>query len=88
MIKVGGLGWKSKMVVGWALDGHVVDGLVVKTKTGEQRHLTAVMVRDELFNRLVAIGSQMWENRSFSVRPSGSIPSSDRSSICHPSGGR
>ncbi|PFH55772.1 hypothetical protein XA68_17646 [Ophiocordyceps unilateralis] len=59
--KVGGLGWKSKMVVGWALDSQIVDGLVVRTKQGVEYHLTAVVVRDELFNRLIAIGSQMWE---------------------------
>ncbi|KJZ79705.1 hypothetical protein HIM_01174 [Hirsutella minnesotensis 3608] len=59
--KVGGLGWKTKIVVGWALDKQIVDGLVVKTKQGEEHHLTAVVVRDELFNRLIAMGNQMWE---------------------------
>ncbi|RDA95994.1 hypothetical protein CP533_5911 [Ophiocordyceps camponoti-saundersi (nom. inval.)] len=59
--KVGGLGWKSKMLVGWALDSQIVDGLVVRTKQGAEYHLTAIVVRDELFNRLIAIGSQMWE---------------------------
>jgi len=59
--KVGGLGWKSKIVVGWALEKEVVDGLVVRTKTGDEFHLTAITVRDELFNRLIAMGSQMWE---------------------------
>ncbi|RDA85874.1 hypothetical protein CP532_4898 [Ophiocordyceps camponoti-leonardi (nom. inval.)] len=59
--KVGGLGWKSKMLVGWALDSQIVDGLVVRTKQGVEYHLTAIVVRDELFNRLIAIGSQMWE---------------------------
>ncbi|GJN73483.1 hypothetical protein PLICBS_007561 [Purpureocillium lilacinum] len=59
--KVGGLGWKSKIVVGWALEKEVVDGLVVRTKAGDEFHLTAITVRDELFNRLIAMGSQMWE---------------------------
>lgn len=59
--KVGGLGWKSKIVVAWALDKQVVDGLVVQTKRGDEFHLTAIMVRDELFNRLIALGNKMWE---------------------------
>ncbi|KAL7813593.1 hypothetical protein V8C44DRAFT_327209 [Trichoderma aethiopicum] len=59
--KVGGLGWKSKIVVGWAMDREVVDGLVVTTKDGKEYHLTAISMRDELFNRLVAMGHQMWE---------------------------
>ncbi|KAL6898585.1 hypothetical protein GGI43DRAFT_384875 [Trichoderma evansii] len=59
--KVGGLGWKSKIVVGWATQREIVDGLVVRTKDGKEHHLTAVMIRDELFNRLIAMGHQMWE---------------------------
>ena len=47
--------------MGWALEKQVVDGLVVRTKLGDEYHLTAVMIRDELFNRLIAMGSQMWE---------------------------
>ncbi|KAM5352800.1 hypothetical protein ACJ41O_005522 [Fusarium nematophilum] len=58
--KMGGLGWKSKIVVGWAMGREVVDGLMVRTRDGEM-HLTAVVMRDELFNRLVSIGGQMWE---------------------------
>ncbi|KAM4066328.1 hypothetical protein HRG_000442 [Hirsutella rhossiliensis] len=61
--KVGGLGWKSKIMVGWALEKKVVDGLVVRTKQGREHHLTAVVVRNELFNRLIAMGRQMWEAR-------------------------
>lgn len=59
--KVGGLGWKSKIVVGWAMGREVVDGLVIKTKEGDELHLTAINMRDDLFNRLIAMGSQMWE---------------------------
>ncbi|KAL7793824.1 hypothetical protein V8C37DRAFT_377476 [Trichoderma ceciliae] len=59
--KVGGLGWKSKIVVGWALQRKVVDGLVVRTKDGKEYYLTAIMVRDDMFNRLIAMGRQMWE---------------------------
>ena len=59
--KVGGLGWKSKIVVGWAMGSEIVDGLLVKAANGEEMHLTAISMRDELFNRLISIGSQMWE---------------------------
>ncbi|KAK5989347.1 hypothetical protein PT974_10865 [Cladobotryum mycophilum] len=59
--KVGGLGWKSKLMVGWAMEREVVDGLVIKTKEGKEHHLTAIVIRDELFNRLIAMGHQMWE---------------------------
>lgn len=59
--KVGGLGWKSKIVVGWAMGKEILDGLVVKTKGGEELHITAVFLRDALFDRLVSMGSQMWE---------------------------
>jgi hypothetical protein len=59
--KVGGLGWKSKIVVGWAMEKEIMDGLMVTTKMGKTFHLTAISMRDELFNRLIAVGNQMWE---------------------------
>lgn len=58
--KVGGLGWKSKIAVGWAMGSEIVDGLVVRTKQGDEFHLTAITMRDDLFNRLIAVGNQMW----------------------------
>lgn len=58
---MGGLGWKSKIFVGWATDREIADGLIVTDTMGKEHHLTAIISRDELFNRLVAIGSQMWE---------------------------
>ena len=60
--KVGGLGWKSKLVVGWSMDRNVIDGLSIVTSKGEEWHLTAVQLRDELFNRLAAMGGQKWES--------------------------
>ncbi|KAF2153400.1 hypothetical protein K461DRAFT_293665 [Myriangium duriaei CBS 260.36] len=60
--KIGGLGWKAKLVVGWALDREVADGLEVISKTGESYTITAMVLRDELFNRLVAMGGQKWES--------------------------
>lgn len=62
MKKVGGLGWKSKLAVGWAMGAEVVDGLVVTDRDGRVLHMTAVERRDELFNRLLATGDQVWES--------------------------
>lgn len=59
--KVGGLGWKSKLLVGWALDKEVADGLEIVDRMGNTRHITAMMLRDELFNRLISMGGQKWE---------------------------
>ena len=59
--KVGGLGWKAKLVVGWALDREVADGIEIVDKQGGGWVLTAMVSRDELFNRLVAMGGQKWE---------------------------
>ncbi|KAJ7054900.1 hypothetical protein C8F01DRAFT_1322399 [Mycena amicta] len=63
--KVGGFGWKARLVVEWALDRdgdrEIADGLEIVTRTGEVVTLTAMVLRDELFNRLVAMGGQKWE---------------------------
>ncbi|TKA70063.1 hypothetical protein B0A55_06246 [Friedmanniomyces simplex] len=60
--KVGGLGWKAKLVVGWALGREVADGLEIIDKHGNTWAVTAMVLRDELFNRLIAIGGQKWES--------------------------
>lgn len=60
--KIGGLGWKTKIIVGWAMNKQIVDGLDITTKDGMELHLTAVVMRDQLFNRLISMGSQMWES--------------------------
>ena len=56
------MGWKGKLVVGWALDGkEVVDGLLIIGKMpGQSYHLTALETRNQLFNRLIAIDGQVW----------------------------
>jgi len=59
--KIGGYGWKAKLVVGWSLDKEVKDGLEIVTAEGQTYRVTAVPLRDELFNRLVAMGAQKWE---------------------------
>ncbi|KAI1463500.1 uncharacterized protein F4812DRAFT_446352 [Daldinia caldariorum] len=59
--KVGGYGWKAKMVVGWSLGREVADGLEITDRMGNVRRVMALPMRDELFNRLVAIGIHKWE---------------------------
>lgn len=59
--KMGGLGWKSKLIVGWVMDSEIVDGLNIKTRDGKEYRLTAIVERNQLFNRLIAMGHQMWE---------------------------
>lgn len=60
--KVGGLGWKAKIVVGWATGKTVADGLEIVDRKGDTYKVTAVRLREELFNRLVAMGGQKWES--------------------------
>jgi hypothetical protein len=60
--KVGGLGWKAKLVVGWAMDREIADGIEIIDREGGKWTLTAIYLRDELFNRLVAMGGQKWES--------------------------
>ncbi|KAF2086697.1 hypothetical protein K490DRAFT_57606 [Saccharata proteae CBS 121410] len=62
MKKVGGYGWKAKLVVGWALGRQVADGLEITERKGSVWKVTACPLRDELFNRLVAMGGQKWES--------------------------
>ncbi|KAE8381031.1 hypothetical protein BDV26DRAFT_279144 [Aspergillus bertholletiae] len=63
--KIGGLGWKGKLVAGWAVGSkEVVDGLEILGKDQKKQHyqLTAMKTRNQLFNRLVAIDGQVWES--------------------------
>jgi hypothetical protein len=59
--KVGGYGWKAKLIVGWAMGREVADGIVITDRKGVETRLTAMPLRDELFNRLIAMGGQKWE---------------------------
>ncbi|KAK0638455.1 hypothetical protein B0T16DRAFT_381496 [Cercophora newfieldiana] len=58
--KIGGLGWKTKIAVSWATEDEITDGILIKGTMGHEVHLTAMPSRDQLFNRLVAIGGQIW----------------------------
>ena len=57
-----GLGWKAKIVVGWATDKEVKEGIELVTKDGQRYKVTALRERDELFNRLCSMGAQCWES--------------------------
>jgi hypothetical protein len=59
--KYHGYGSKSKLLAGWALEKEIRDGLEIVDRYGDQKVLTAMPRRDELFNRLCAIGTQRWE---------------------------
>ncbi|EGX96963.1 hypothetical protein CCM_01622 [Cordyceps militaris CM01] len=59
--KVDGMSLKTKHFVQWALDKESVNGLKLTTLSGECHHLDAVPNRDEAFNRLIAMGNQVWE---------------------------
>ena len=59
--KVGGLGWKARIIVGWATDREIKDSITIIDKAGREYKATALAQRDELFNRLVAMGQQVWE---------------------------
>lgn len=59
--KEGGLGWQGKGVVGTVLGWEVCNGMALTTKEGNEIHLTAITLRDEMFNRLISIAGHMWE---------------------------
>jgi hypothetical protein len=60
MKKVGGYGWKAKLVVGWALSRQIKDGVTITNRQGDSWTVTAMPERDEMFNRLAAMGGQKW----------------------------
>ncbi|KAJ4519524.1 hypothetical protein HRR83_004452 [Exophiala dermatitidis] len=60
--KIGGLGWKGKIVVGWATNREVKDGIELVTRDGRRYHVMAIKDRDALFNRLISMGQQVWES--------------------------
>jgi hypothetical protein len=61
MRKMNGYGRKGKFVLEWALERDMLDGLEITDKQGKKCALTAIKGRDQLFNRLVAMGRHRWE---------------------------
>lgn len=61
MRKMGGFGWKGKILVGWATGREILDGLELVDRQGKKVVLTAIKGRDELFNRVLSMGEHKWE---------------------------
>jgi hypothetical protein len=63
--KTEGLGWKGKLIVELTAGSkESADGLVIwGPEPGQGYHVTGMRERDQLFNRLVAVGVQFWESR-------------------------
>jgi hypothetical protein len=61
MRKHSGYGFKSKLVAGWGVGKQLNDSLGIVDWGGNSFAVTAIPHRDELFNRLVAVGEQNWE---------------------------
>ncbi|KAF4501105.1 hypothetical protein FAGAP_2690 [Fusarium agapanthi] len=59
--KYSGYGAKVKLLAGWALESEITDGLEIVESDQKSYLVTAMARRDELFNRLCAIGDQKWE---------------------------
>ncbi|KAF5240517.1 hypothetical protein FANTH_9565 [Fusarium anthophilum] len=59
--KYSGYGAKAKLLAGWALESEITDGLEIVESDGNSYLITAMARRDQLFNRLCAIGDQKWE---------------------------
>ncbi|KAF5021922.1 hypothetical protein F66182_6025 [Fusarium sp. NRRL 66182] len=59
--KHSGYGTKTKLLAGWALESEIVDGLEIIDSSGRSILITAIARRDQLFNRLCAVGDQKWE---------------------------
>lgn len=62
--KTKGLGWKGKLIVELTAGSkEAVEGLVIRGTEPEQCYqLTGMRERNQLFNRLVAMGVQFWES--------------------------
>ncbi|KLO84705.1 Uncharacterized protein LW93_4984 [Fusarium fujikuroi] len=59
--KYSGYGAKAKLLAGWALESEITDGLEIFEDDGKSYLITAMARRDQLFNRLGAIGDQKWQ---------------------------
>ena len=52
----------AEMAADWAEDTELLGSLEIDDARGETSRFTAIPERDALFNRLVAVGGQRWEN--------------------------
>lgn len=73
--KLGGLGWKSKLLLGGGLGMEIIDGMSLVTADGETITLTAMPRRDEMFNRLIALSQNVSASDLIVTIPLTSLPS-------------
>ncbi|EKD20123.1 hypothetical protein MBM_02075 [Drepanopeziza brunnea f. sp. 'multigermtubi' MB_m1] len=52
----------AEMAAGWSSEKELLGSVEIQDLSGKEWRFTALPERDELFNRLVAIGAQRWEN--------------------------
>lgn len=52
----------AEMATNWSSDKALLGSVEIVDENGKQWRFTALPERDELFNRLIAIGAQRWEN--------------------------
>lgn len=52
----------GEMAANWSSDKQLLGSMEIEDVSGKNWKFTAIPERDELFNRLVAVGNQKWEN--------------------------
>ncbi|KAK0124803.1 hypothetical protein ONS96_008684 [Cadophora gregata f. sp. sojae] len=57
------VGKPAEMAAGWSSDKELLGSVEVEDGDGKMWRFTALPERDELFNRLIAVGGQRWENK-------------------------
>ncbi|KAH8204192.1 hypothetical protein TruAng_001612 [Truncatella angustata] len=61
LTKHSGTGFKSKLFSSWATNRETRDSIRIEDSMGHDYVITAIAFRDELFNRICAIGTQRWD---------------------------
>lgn len=59
--KVDGINHTHQKFIRGVLDKDVLDGIAITVKDGTRYHISTVVRRDVLFNRLIGLGNQVWE---------------------------
>lgn len=68
--KRSGYGWKAKLVVGWALEREVQDGLTVIDRRGNKVHLNALPLTGFYgADRCIAVGTHGYAASRRAVQP-------------------
>lgn len=59
--KVDGINSTHQKFIRGVLDKDAIDGIAITVKDGTRYHISKVVRRDVLFNRLIGLGNQVWE---------------------------